>query len=219
MELINIVDIVSGEYNASFLPNKYRESIFNMYMNFYLKHMSIINRMLYLNQIVIPNLHYSWQENLSEVHIDNSTYEKLLESNLAHKNWQRKFIYSLLQQEEFVMHLRKLIDDCISLFCVAKQRFNENGKPLESIGELAMNIEKFPEFEKHLLYLRKVNQLSNSLKHSVVHPMFRIGRDEPSIYSMHLKKNGSLNDLGESIDILIKDFNDFYCTFDKYLKE
>lgn len=58
MELIKIVDIVSGEYNASFLPNKYSDLIYNMYMNFYLKHMSIINRMLYLNEIVIPNLHY-----------------------------------------------------------------------------------------------------------------------------------------------------------------
>lgn len=92
-------------------------------------------------------MHYSWQENLREVQIDNSTNEEFLESSFAHKNWQRKYIYSLLQQEEFVMHLRKLIDDCISLFCVAKQRCNENDKPLESIGELAMNIEKFPEFE------------------------------------------------------------------------
>lgn len=47
MELIKIVDIVSGEYNASFLPNKYSDLIYNIYMNFYLKHMSIINRMLY----------------------------------------------------------------------------------------------------------------------------------------------------------------------------
>lgn len=58
-----------------FLPDKYNYAKYNMYMNFHLKHMSIINRMLYLNEIVIPNLHYSWQENISGVQIDNSTNE------------------------------------------------------------------------------------------------------------------------------------------------
>lgn len=219
MELIKIIDIACDDYNARFLPNKYTDKKYNMHMNFILKHSSIINRMQYLNEFVIPNLHNSWQENLRVPKIDNSTNEKILETATAQKKWQRNFIYSIFQQEEFVMHLRKLIDDCISLYCVAKQRFNKNGNPLESIGELVYNIDKFPEFKEHLSYLHRVNQLSNSLKHSVVHHLLRIGCFEPSIYTMHLKKDGILNDIGESINDLIKNFNNFYDTFDKYLKE
>lgn len=150
MELIEIIDIVSDEYNSRYLPSKYSETKYNLFLNFSLKHMSMINRMLYLNRIVIPAQHKYWQEIINEPKFDNSTPEKVMQSCNSHKEWEHKLTYSLFQQEELIMHLRKLIDDCIALYCVAKQKFNKAGKPLESIGELINQIDKFSEFKKHL---------------------------------------------------------------------
>ena len=223
LELIEIVDIVGGEYNCSYLPKKYLEEEYNLFFNFLLKHNSMINRMLYLNRIVIPAQHKYWQEIINEPKYDNSTPQKVDQSNIAHREWEHKLTYSLFQQEELVMHLRKLIDDCITLYCVAKQKFNKSGTPLESIGDLINQKDKFPEFKEHIDYLKTVNDFSNSLKHSIVNPAYvRTGLNEPCIFTVSCKKdknnNLSYKDMGISINDLIRNFNSFYKTFDAYLK-
>ena len=223
MELIKIIDIVCDEYNSRYLPSKYSETKYNLFLNFLLKHMSIINRMLYLNRIVIPTQHKYWKEIINEPKFDNSTPEKLAQSAIAHREWEHKLTYSLFQQEELIMHLRKLLDDCVALYCVAKQKFDKIGNPLESIGELINQIDKFSEFREHLGYLKIVNNLSNSLKHSVVNPIYvRIGQNEPCVFTVSSKKDKNknlvYNDMGISINDLIKNFNCFYKTFDAYIK-
>ncbi|MDE7082128.1 MAG: hypothetical protein K2O89_00280 [Clostridia bacterium] len=224
MELIEIIDIVCDEYNSRYLPPKYSEPKYNLFLSFSLKHMSMINRMLYLNRIVIPTQHKYWQETINSPKFDNSTPEKFMQSNIAHREWEHKLTYSLFQQEELIMHLRKLIDDCIALYCVAKQKFNDTGTPLESIGELINQIDKFSEFKAHLDYLKTVNNLSNSLKHSAVNPIYiRIGQNEPCVFTVSSKKDKNkniiYNDMGISINDLIRNFNSCYKTFDAYLKE
>ena len=223
MEQIKITDLVNGEYNCRDLPQKYNNSQYNRYTTFSLKHMSIINRLIYLNTIL--EQHYqNWQYLICEPKIDNSSTDNLFKSILKHKEWQRRFLNNYYEQEEIIMHLRKSIDDCISLLSIATNCFYKNKKtkisrPFESIGEYLQQINEWEIFIPHKPFLQTINYISNGFKHCVANSIpLKIGNNEPCIFVY--ENNGSYyNEIGITLNSLIKGFNEFFSTFDKKLKE
>lgn len=223
MKQIKITNLVNEEYNYRDLPQKYNDQQYNLYTPFLLKHASIINRLLYLN--VILEKHYkNWQYLICEPKVDTSSTSALNKSTLKHKEWQQKLLYNYYEQEEIIMHLRKSIDDCISLLSIATNCFYINNKtrtsrPFESIGECLNQIDKFEIFKTHIEYLKTINAISNGFKHCVANSTtFKIGKDEPCIF---VYENNGLyyNEIGMTLNDLIKGFNEFFSTFDKKLKE
>ena len=223
MEKIIITDTINGDYNCANLPKKYDKPEYNQSVTFTLKHMSIINRLLYLNKAL--ETHYkNWQNLVDFPQIDNSSNFNLLKSALKQKEWQRNLINNYYEQEEIIMHLRKTIDDCISLLSIAtncffKDKKNNILRPFESIGECINQIGKYKIFTPHLNYLKTINAISNGFKHCIANnTMYKIGKEEPCIFVY--EKNGLYyNEIGISINNLIIGFNEFYATFDSKLKE
>ncbi len=221
MKKINIFDIFNNEYNCSKLPDKYNQPKYNFFTSYILKHMSIVNRMLYINQL-LEKQYSNWAYLVNEKEIDKSN---LYLSLLKHKEWERKLINNYFEQEEFIMHLRKVIDDCISLLSISsdclfydtKRKLN---RPFEMIGELfKVNFVGFKYLLKHKDFLHKINSISNGFKHCVANTMtLKIGINEPCIFVYENNKNSYYNDIGISINELIVDFNDFYRTFDSIIK-
>lgn len=223
MEKIKITDLVNGEYNCRYLPQKYNESQYNRYTTFSLKHMSIINRLIYLNTIL--EQHYNhWQYLICEPKFDNSSTDTLLKSILKHKEWQGKLLYNYYEQEEIIMHLRKSIDDCISLLSIATNCFYKNKKtkisrPFESIGECLEQIDRYKIFKIHKNYLNTINSISNGFKHCIANNITsKIGKDEPCVF-VYENDGSYYNEIGITLNTLIKGFNEFFTTFDKKLKE
>ncbi len=226
MELIKIIDSVDNglTYNARFLPRKYTQEEFNHFFKFELKHYSIVNRMIYLNSS-IKHLWKGWSDCLNEPTIDDSNQETFINSILQHKIWQNNFINRYFSKEEFIAGLRKVIDECLVLYCIARQKFKKNGNPLESIGEYLNESNRFKDFDNFIDFFKLINDISNSYKHSIINCQFiGIEKDEPNFYVFVTKndKNGQFNYLVNSVwitlDNLIKQFNEFYLHFDNILK-
>lgn len=222
MEKIIITDIVNGMYNSSNLPNKYSKPEYNIFTNIYLKHMNMVNRMIYLNE-KIEEEYNIWLKLLSEPKIDMSSPYAILKSSEEHNAWQRKITDSVFYQEEIIMHLRRVIDDSIVLISIVKNIFTKDKKkkllrPFESIGECLSEFDKFKFLEQHKDFLKLVNELSNSFKHCTVNTMEnKIGQNEPCIYVYTKGDSNFYNEIGISINGLIRDFNNYYSTFHQIL--
>lgn len=221
MEKIILLDIKNNQYNASFLPQKYNQYKYNKFIKFGLKHMSIVNRLIYLNSYL--EKHYkNWEYLISKPNNNLFTLSGILE----HKNWENKLINNYFEQEEIVMHLRKAIDDCIFLLsivtgCLKKDKKNNIERPYESVGEVVNQIDRFKILKKHKDYLKKVKDISNGFKHCGANTMtLKLGIEKPCIFVYENQDNHNYyNEIGIYIDDLVKGFNEFYTTFDAEIKK
>lgn len=223
MEKIITTDTINGEYNCSKLPQKYNLQKYNQISNFTLKHMAIINRLIYLNKIL--DRHYNnWQTLINKPKIDKSSETAFVSSLLKHKSWEHKFLENYYEQEAIIMHLRKITDDCISLLSIATDILYKIPKTeilryFESIGEWLEQEARYKIFKPHKKFLKTLNDISNGFKHCIANTItFKIGRNEPCIF---VYENNGLyyNEIGIPLNSLIVGFNEFYKTFDSKLKE
>lgn len=225
MEFIKIIDSVDKgiTYNGKFLPEKYINTEYNEFFIFNLKHYSIVNRMIYLNS----KIKYLWKEweDCSNEPTDNSDEMTLVEFALKHNAWQENLINSYFSKEEFIACLRKVIDECLVLYCVAKNKYKKSGNPLESIGEYLEQKDRFKDFNQYIDFFELINNISNSYKHSIINCQFEIvNRSEPDFYVYCTKEdktgqyNYFVNPIWVSLDYLIIQFNNFYSYFDNIIK-
>lgn len=226
MELIKIIDSVDNglTYNARFLSEKYKQEEFNHFFTFELKHYSVVNRMIYLNNR-IKNLWKEWKDCLNMPKIDNSNKETLIISTLKHQIWQNNLINIYFSKEEFFAGLRKVIDECLVLYCIAAKKIKKNGNPLESIGEYLNESDRFKDFDNFIDFFKLINDISNSYKHSIINSQFiGIEKDEP-IFHVFVTKNDKtgqsnylVNSTWTTLDDIVKQFNEFYSHFDNIIK-
>lgn len=228
MEKIKVVDVVNNEfckndYISTQLPSRCDKYI--------LKHMSIVNRLVYINEKI--EIHYNtWKTLINSPKIDHSTVENLIQSALSHKEWQHKLINNYFEQEEIVAHLRKVIDDCIAFYslvynCLYYDKRKKVRRYFESIGEFIDAI-KHPEeeqrqelivFSPHLDYLRTINNISNGFKHCIINTTtMKFGRHEPCIF-VYFRDGKYVSEKGITLNELIIGFNNFYSTFDAIIKK
>lgn len=226
MEFIKIIDSVDNglTYNARYLPEKYNKPIYNKFFNFAIKHYSITNRMIYLNS-KINELWKEWEQSINEPHINTNDKTSLINSAILHKKWEENLINSYYSKEEFIACLRKVVDECLILFCVATQKFKNNGVPIDSIGEYLSKKIKKPDsivraFTAFTDFFVLLNDISNSYKHAIINCQFVIDKEAPG-FDVYKTKHNQIDyhqGIHISLDEIIKKFNVFYNYFDKAIK-
>lgn len=216
MELLKLYDQTTPFYCYTYLslPPKYHNREFNKFFNFMLKHMDVEDHIFYTNSI-IRKIWEQWNRIIKTKSANNGN------EILNHRN---DLIFHFYTVRDFVSNLRKIVDDCLTLYSIATNKYKKNGNPIESIGDYLNQEDRFKDFLINKDFLLMLNDLSNACKHSFgAEP--KIGKDEPCIFVYETKedKSGQFNynirELGFSIDNLVVKFNDFYYHFDQILKD
>ena len=216
MKLLTIYDTLDNglTYNGSFLPEKYGLPRYNSFFDFHLKHFNIVNRMIYTNTY-IKRLWEQWH------FLKNEPIGTSAEDIMHHLRWQQVLINDRFTQADFISNLRKIVDDCLSLFSVVTNLYHkEKGTPIESIGEYKC----ITDSDENSSFLSNLNNVSNAFKHSILgESMPRIGLEEPCIFIVHLqanrKKQITIDDRGFTLNYFVNEFNNFYKRFDEKLKK
>lgn len=225
MEIIKIVDSIDNglTYNARFLPEKYNTDQYNKFFSFREKHYSLVNRLIFLND-KLKRIWDVWRLCCEEPRIDNSSVQKLYNSALNHQEWQKNIIDIYYMKEELIAGVRKAVDECLLLYCIATQKFKKNGNPIGSIGEYLNQKNRFQDLNGFTDFFTLLNTISNAYKHSIISAQFVFIKKEPCFYVCATKEseNNAYNYMLQqkyiSFDELIKEFNSFYKKFDKILK-
>ena len=216
MKLLEIYDTLDNgqTYNGRFLPDKYDLPEHNSFFGFRLKHFNVVNRMIYANTY-IERLWEQWHFLKSEP----------IGTALAHLKWQQVLINDRFVQADFISNLRKIVDDCLSLFSVATNHYNSKGMPFESIGEYKQQEKEknVTDFAQNSSFLSNLNNVSNAFKHSILgEEMLRIGLNEPCIFIIHLEAKSkeaiTVNDRAFTLEYFVNEFNTFYKRFDEIIK-
>ena len=218
MKLLKIYDTLDNgqTYNGRFLPDKYDLPVYNGFFSFRLKHFNVVNRMIYANTY-IERLWEQWH------FLKNEPIGTSSEDITSHSKWQQVLITDRFTQADFISNIRKIVDECLSLFSVATNQYNSKGMPIESIGEYK-GLDKITDFAANASFLSNLNFVSNAFKHSILgDSMPRIGRDEPCIFIIHLRedkktKQITVDDRGFTLEYFVNEFNTFYKRFDKIIK-
>ena len=219
---IPMFHLVNGQYNSSNVNDKYSLPMYNIYTNFLLKHMAIVNRTLYVNSL-IDKLFNTWTYLINEPKhpVDtNTNVVALCKFAILHNQWQEKHIISFFEQEEFITQLRKITDECISLYSIENNILKPNGRPYEGVDELLSQLKKknntlFQDLLPYKDYFTTLNNISNGFKHCVANNISQhIGKDEPCVFIYYNNNTAKTVDLvGIEINKIVAMFNDFYNYF------
>lgn len=223
---ISVFHVIGGEYNTSDVKDKYFSPAYNTHTNFLYKHMSIVMRILYVNSL-IDKLFDTWACIINEPKPPanlQTNQTALCEFIIQHSQWQEKCIISLFEQEEFITQLRKITDECISLYSIDKNILKPNGRPYEGVDELLRPIKKgdnklFKDLLSYKDYFITLNNVSKGFKHCVANNITQhIGRDEPCIFIYYNNSRTQQVDFaGIAVNKIVAMFNDFYNYFNSII--
>ena len=206
LKLFNQLNYGVYTYNCSCLPAKFQDSEYNLFFNFTLAHKDIEDRIFYTNTL-IQKFWSHWERIQKEIPV---TYKGLNVVNL---------IFHYYTGRDIVMNLKRITDECIILYCIACKKYNNDGTPLEDIGQYINQNEKFKDLNSDLGFFKSLNRLANACKHSLISQNDKFGKDEPCIYAYETKKDKSghhlyiLDEFSYSLNSLVEQFNTFYTNF------
>lgn len=158
-----------------------------------LKHVNMMLRIYRINQLCEKHI-LKWQEQ---------------KNNWNNVNYEFSFL-----QEEIVFHMRRAVDDMISIAWIHKQFDKEvfvSKIEIDSIGRyLNKRNNDFQDFDECREFLDKMNKISNSYKHSVYQTVqVLISSEEPTFYVYNYQSNDTNNDEYEQLykqSELLEDF-------------
>lgn len=166
-----------------------------------LKHANILQRIGRINSLCMQHVR-EWEE------------KGKVGNNM---NYELSFL-----QEEIVFHLRRAVDDMISLVWMMNEW--EHGKKvvkveIDSIGKyLSEKNRKMRCFDRNVGFLNILNNISNSYKHSVYQTILPlIGEKEAGFYMNMYQKNDTRNDEEECFYNQSDLLNGFQDIFDVYV--
>ncbi len=113
-----------------------------------------------------------------------------------------------------VADIRRFIDDMISIcWCLSQTEKVENIE-VDDIGHYLSKKSKYNDFERFRGFLKLINDLANSYKHSTTNNVqMLIGRDEPCIFAFYARYNRNISNpeiFGVTVRELVDQFNEFY---------
>lgn len=122
--------------------------------------------------------------------------------------------------EEIVFNVRRVCDELIGMVYLRDSHSKNNVYPskleIDSIGRYLSKREEdsVSTLENHLIFLQKLNGISNAHKHSFLNTDYNLHeKEEPFVFALGLKGN-NLNNQQDfyaiPVRILIEEFNLFY---------
>ena len=112
-----------------------------------------------------------------------------------------------------VYDLRRFVDQAISMTWMLTQDLPISKVKIDSIGKY-LDDPTFTVYDEFEEFLRLLNNISNTFKHSVVNDMTMVvGRDEPCVYAFDASNNKHLDSpqmQGITLRELVDKFNAFY---------
>lgn len=121
------------------------------------------------------------------------SFEKIHTQNISDDLFEHTFL-----SEQVIYWLRKTADELIGLHYVLTEREESGSYPNrvapDSIGNLLSHKDISLPFVEHMNFLTTLNEISNAYKHSFVNSdLSLIGRDEPVVFALGLKRNALNN--------------------------
>ena len=168
-----------------------------------LKH---INLMLRINRINRMCFEYTKKWKKEKIKWNNTNYE-----------------FAFLQ-EEIIYHMRRVVDDMISIVWIQNQMESQQNVvkiEIDSIGRyLNKKDSDFKCFDECIEFLNIINSISNSYKHSVFQTVQNlISQEEPSFYVYGYKSNDTNNMEGEYLYSQTELLEGFEKMLNIYLRE
>lgn len=130
-------------------------------------------------------------------------------------------------QEEIIYHVKRVIDDMISLLWVIR-KFQETKQQImnvevDCIGDyIHGNIESIPCLKNYKDVLNTINEIANAYKHSYIQNLqLVLGRDEPCFCAKTHKRNNFRNNQDfyvVSQNYIMEELEKLFNTFDKELR-
>lgn len=193
-----IVEIYNVKLNPNF--NHYKDP----YINENLKFMKLITDLDVVNQNIIES-HEIWNE-IKETEKNNINL--YIYNAYKHKRMNKLHEY-------IVSDLKHYIDEVIATISIIKGFNVDNKIIVSSIGSyLSKRQPNFKELDEFIDLFEKLDNLSNSYKHSYANSDFSaIGRDEDCFVALYCKYNDFNNQPTPyviSIDYIVQEFNRFY---------
>lgn len=189
-------------YNINLMPNF--NSYKDPYINEQLKFMKLITDLDVVNQNIIES-HEIWK--------DIKKTEQPNMKQLLYNGYKYKRLNKL--HEYIVLDLKHFVDEIIATISIIKGFVFENKVYISSIGAyLAKKEKEFNNFDEFIDLFNKLDNLSNSYKHSYANSDFSvIGRDEDCFVALYSKYNDFDNHpipYVVSVDYIVQEFNKFY---------
>ncbi|WP_349947323.1 hypothetical protein ABFV83_02220 [Lacrimispora sp. BS-2] len=198
---------INGVANPQLTPNL---PIVEGLGNLSLKHFKLIQRIIRINKKAKESF---------------DIWEQIQKTKLVPQDY-------FLISEELIFHMRRAVDDMISLVWVLEENKKTPGLKMDKlivkdIGNylnlIKSDTNEFKAFNDHEEFLNLLNDFANSFKHSFVDSdQSRIGLNEPCIFTLYMK--GHLVDEdnykfhGVSQNSLMDSFNSFFKTYQKHIK-
>lgn len=174
------------------------------YINEELKFMKLITDLDVVNQNIIES-HEIWNK-ITKSNWDNP--EIMVYNTYFYKRMNKLHEY-------IIFDLKHFIDEIISTISIIKGYIVNNKVYVSSIGAYLSKKQKdFNDFDEFIDLFEKIDNLSNSYKHSYANSDFSaIGRDEDCFVALYSKYNDFDNQpipYVISIDDIVQEFNKFY---------
>lgn len=171
--------------------------------NLYLKEVHLINRLIHVNRR-LDETEALWQ-----------AFHGPFNPAAGDPGGHHRF-----SADEVVIHLRRAMDELISLLWVLRERDIRGDWPqkivVDSIGRARMKDGSWllPVLDRHDWLARTLNELANAHKHSFVDSDFNVvGAEEPCVIALALKNN----DHGEDAIPYVVSLNSLVDAFNRFL--